>query len=165
VEFICEALTDQQDVSSFTSGQVSLDDWLRKSARDSDGRNLTRTYLWHTGDGVAVGYYSMMPYFIERPTLTKKQGRGLPDRIPGYLIARLALHVDLQGQGLGSQPLASALARAVGGARELGGRFVVVDAIDDSAQSFYLHHGFEPIQADGRRLLLAIKAVEKFVAR
>jgi GNAT superfamily N-acetyltransferase len=163
VEFVCEVFVDAHDASTFDSGQAALNEWLRESARDSDGRNLTRTYVWHLGDGVVVAYYTLMPYFIERETLSKKQGRGLPDRIPCYLVARLALHRDLQGNRLGSQLLASALTRAAVGGRDLGGRYVIVDAIDDAAASFYRHHGFEPIPGREHRLLLPTKALELYL--
>lgn len=163
MDFVCEVLADHHDSSSFDSTHPALDDWLRRAARDSDGRNLTRTYVWNCGDGVVVAYYVLMPYFIERETLTRNQARGLPDRIPGYLIARLALDRTLHGQRLGSQLLASALTRAALGARELGGRYVVVDAIDDAAASFYRHHGFEPIEGRPDRLILATKRLEPYV--
>jgi GNAT superfamily N-acetyltransferase len=163
VDFVCEVLAGGHDSSAFDSSQPTLDDWLHKSARDSDGRNLTRTYVWHRGDNVVVGYYTLMPYFIERETLSKKQAHGLPDRISCYLIARLALHRDLHGQRLGSQLLASALTRAATGARDLGGRYVIVDAIDDVAASFYRHHGFDPIPGRPDRLVLPTKALDRYL--
>lgn len=161
MSFVCEVLGDEHDSSSFSSDRPALDDWLRESAKDSDGRNLTRTYVWHLGDNAVVAYYTLMPYFIEREALTKKQARGLPDRISGYLIARLALDRSLHGQRLGSQLLASALTRAAVGARDLGGRYVIVDALDDTAASFYRHHGFEPIPGRPDRLVLATKALQQ----
>lgn len=163
MDFVCEVLADVHDVSAFDSTQPTLDDWLREAARDSDGRNLTRTYVWHPGDNVIVGYYTLMPYFIERQTLTKKQARGLPDRISCYLVARLALDRTLHGQGLGSQLLASALTRAAIGAQDLGGRYVIVDAVDAAAASFYRHHGFEPIPGHPDRLVVATKALHPYL--
>ena len=163
MDFVCEVLVDGHDVSVFDSTQQALDDWLRRSARDSDGRNLTRTYVWHQGDNVVVAYYTLMPYFIERETLTKKQARGLPERISCYLIARLALDRRLHGQRLGSQLLASALTRAAVGARDLGGRYIIVDAIDDAAASFYRHHGFEPISGRADRLVLPTRTLDPYL--
>ena len=163
MEFVCEVFADGHDASGFDSGHPTLDEWLRKSARDSDGRNLTRTYVWHRGDGVVVAYYTLMPYFIERETLRKKQGRGLPDRIPCYLVARLALHRELHGNRLCSQLLASALTRAAVGSRDLGGRYVVVDAIDGAAASFYRHHGFELIPEREDRLVLPTKTLDSYL--
>lgn len=161
MDFVCEVFADGHDASAFDSGQPTLDDWLRKSARDSDRRNLTRTYIWHRGDAIVLAYYTLMPYFIEREALGKKQGRGLPDRIPCYLLARLALHRELHGHRLGSQLLASALTRAALGSRDLGGRYVVVDAVNAAAASFYRHHGFEPIPTREDRLVLATKTLDR----
>jgi len=137
-----------------------LDAWLRTSARNSDGRDITRTYVFHGGDGGAVAYYALMPYFVERAARSSKQGRGLPDRIPGYLITKLALDRRLHGQHLGSQVLPSAALRAAGAAAKTGGRFIVVDAIDDAAAGFYAHHGFEPVPGHGDRLILRVKGLE-----
>jgi GNAT superfamily N-acetyltransferase len=159
LDFICERLGADHDIGAFDSGVASLDDWLRTSARDSDGRNLTRTWIWHTGDRRVVAYYTVAPYFIERATLTGKQARGLPDRIPCYLLARLALDRTLHSQGLGSQLLASALLRVAAGASELGGRLVVVDAIDEAAAAFYRHHGFTEIADTPDRLVLPTKRI------
>ena len=163
MEFVCEVFADSHDASAFNSGKSTLDDWLRKSARDSDGRNLTRTSVWHRGDGLVVAFYTLMPYFIERNTLGAKQARGLPDRIPCYLLGRLALDEHLHGQRLGSQLLASALARVAAGSRDLGGRYVVVDAIDDVADAFYRHHGFDPVPGHEHRLILSTKVLHPYL--
>ena len=157
--FLCERFDADFDVGGFDSGVAVLDEWLRLHARDSDGRNLTRTWVWHLGDRRVVAYYTIAPCFIERQALTRKQSRGLPDRISAYLLARLALHRDLHGQGLGSQLLASALLRIATGASELGGRFVVVDAIDEQAATFYRHHGFADIPGVPDRLILPTKQI------
>lgn len=159
MDFLSETLSEGFALGAFDSGVASLDEWLRTSARDSDGRNLTRTWVWHGGDRKVVGYYTIAPYFIERETLTPKQGRGLPDRIPCYLLARLALDRTLHGRGLGSQLLASALLRIAAGTGDLGGRFVVVDAIDEPAAAFYHHHGFAEIAGVQGRLILATKLI------
>jgi GNAT superfamily N-acetyltransferase len=110
-----------------------------------------------------VAYYTLMPYFIERERLSRKQGRGLPDRIPCYLVARLALSEELQGRRFGSQLLASALARAATGASALGGRYVLVDALDDETKAFYEHHGFVPVPGSENRLLLPTKALDPYL--
>jgi GNAT superfamily N-acetyltransferase len=163
MEFVCELLDDGHDVSGFDCGEPTLNDWLRKSARDSDGRDITRTYVFHQGDGVVLAYYSVMPYFIEREVLTKKQARGLPDRIPCYLISKLALDTSLHGRKLGSHLLASALKRAAPAAAQIGGRYVVVDALNESARAFYLYHGFEPVEGHQDRLLLRTKAIADYL--
>lgn len=158
-DFISEPYSDAHDATGFDSGERELDDWLRKSARDSDGRNITRTTVWHEGDGIVVAYYTVMPYTIDAADLTKRQRRGLPSRIPCYLLARLALERRRQDQRIGSVLLGEALVRLANVAEQAGGRFVIVDALNERAVSFYVHHGFEPMTTDPPRLLLRLKDV------
>jgi GNAT superfamily N-acetyltransferase len=157
VEFVSEQLDDDHNITELDSGRPTLDDWLRKSARDSDGRRVTRTYVWHRADGPVVAYYTLMPYLIDAADLSKRQRRGLPSQIPCFLLARLALDGAEQGQGLGALVLAEALSRAVAAAEAVGGRFVIDDAIDDVAASFYVHHGFDPVPGVEGRLLIPVK--------
>ena len=49
---------------------------------------------------------------------------------------------ELRGTGLGGILLHDALSRAVAASQQAGGRYVVVDAIDDDACQFYKHYGF-----------------------
>ena len=69
-------------------------------------------------------------------------GRLWPRPIPAILLARLALSSELLGAGLGGILLHDALYRAVAASQQAGGRYVVVDAIDDNAREFYEHYGF-----------------------
>lgn len=156
--FECERFTDAHDASAFDSGEPELDDWLRKEAATSAARNITRTYVWHEDERV-LAYYAVMPHSIEAADLPRKKRGGQSGTIPCYLIAKLALDQSLQGQSLGSQLLASAVARLAAGGDELGGRFIVVDALHDQAASFYSHHGFSPLPGSERRLVLAMKEV------
>ena len=167
--FVVDRLEADHDTSGFESGDVELDRWLTKSARDSDGRNITRTWVLRRDDRVAgyhvAGYYAVAPCTLDRGGLTQRQARGLPMQMPAYLIAKLALDRRLQGQGLGSHLLMSALERIAAGGADLGGRYAVVDAINDRATSFYLHHGFEPLSGATGRLLLPVKDIRDAIAR
>jgi GNAT superfamily N-acetyltransferase len=82
-------------------------------------------------------------------------------RIPGYLIARLAIDTSLLGQGYGEQLLLDALGKAVAASEIGGGRLIVVDGIDDEAQSFYEHHHFVPIHNHDRRLVMKVSTAAK----
>ncbi|MHB1488673.1 MAG: GNAT family N-acetyltransferase, partial [Acidimicrobiales bacterium] len=94
-------------------------------------------------------------HIIERQDLSRGVGRGSPARIPAVLIARLALHRDLHGQGLGGTLLADASRRIVDATDIVAARFVVVDAINDDASSFYAHYGYRPVLGT-RRLVRKI---------
>ena len=64
----------------------------------------------------------------------------------------------LHGQGLGGALLADALSRIVAATQIVAARFVVVDAIDDTAHRFYEHHGFRPIP-DAMRLVQKVSDI------
>lgn len=81
-------------------------------------------------------------------------GRGAPDTIPGFLLARLALAEDLHGGGRGGDLLALALEKILEAIAIGGGRLIVVDAIDEPAIAFYQHYGFRPTPADPARLVM-----------
>jgi GNAT superfamily N-acetyltransferase len=145
VPLVSEALGDHHDLSTFASGQPSLDTWLAEHARGAEARRVARTFVWHDGDSVVVAYYTLTAHVLARDQLPRSLGRGSPERIPAALLARLAFDRHLQGQGLGAVALAEALGRVVEATKLVAARFVVVDAIDDAAARFYEHHGFKAI--------------------
>lgn len=130
------------DVASFTCGNEALDRWLRQHAATAQAKRTSVTYVWTTAEGRVAAYYSLAPHLIENAGLPKCLGRGDPRQIPAILLARLALSSELRGTGLGGILLHDALYRAVAASQQAGGRYVVVDAIDDNARQFYEHYGF-----------------------
>ena len=83
----------------------------------------------------------------------------MPDPIPVFVLARLAVDRAFHGRGLGSGLLGDALRRALGASREIGAHAVLVHAIDDQAVRFYLQYGFRPFPTDTRTLYLPLSHV------
>lgn len=80
--------------------------------------------------------------------------------IPVFLIARLALDKNRQGQGLGSRLLRHALRGAAAIAASDKGvpiRAVVVDAIDGEARESYSKFDFVEFPIDSLRMWLLVK--------
>ena len=75
--------------------------------------------------------------------------------VPGYLLARLALDLSVQGKGFGAELLADALDEVIRAAIHGGGRLVIVDAINEKAAEFYRNYGFSPV-GNGARLYMKI---------
>ncbi len=87
--------------------------------------------------------------------------RGAPESIPAVLLPKLALDSSVQGRGLGSELLVRALEIIIAAARQVGGKLVVVDAIDEGALKFYEQRDFEPIPTQPHRLLLKLSSAAK----
>jgi GNAT superfamily N-acetyltransferase len=149
-----ERLSPERDIQSFTSGNNDLDSWLRGAAITADRAGTARVYLWIGDDEQIIGYYAVIPHGIRREDVPASVGRGAPDVIPGFLLARLALSEHLQGQHLGGDLLAEALTTILSAIRIAGGRVIVVDAIDERARGFYEHFGFRSLPLNNYRLVL-----------
>lgn len=149
VAFVSEALNEHHETEHFDSSKPDLDLWLRKHALTTEARRTGRTFVWQN-DGRVAAYYTIAAHLIVREELPRSLGRGNPGQIPAVLLARLALDKTLHGQGLGGALLADALQRIVVATEVVAARFVVVDAIDQGAHGFYLHHGFREIPGSMR---------------
>jgi GNAT superfamily N-acetyltransferase len=154
-----ERLTTIHDLSAFCCGNDILDAWLREHAVTSQAKRTSVSYVWTADKTNVVAYYSLAPHLIERAALPRHVSRGDPQQIPAILLARLALDQKLRGMGLGSILLLDALSRAAAASHQVGGRYVVVDAIDERAESYYQHHGFILTPAP-RRLVRKVSDIE-----
>lgn len=85
----------------------------------------------------------------------------MPERIPAVLLGNLALDRTLHGQGLGGQLLFDAYQRVLSATQTVSARYLVVDAADDAAVSFYEHYGFTraPVKPS-MRLVRRIKDIQ-----
>lgn len=156
-----EPLVDGHDLDTFTCGHPTLDTWLREHAHRAT-RQGTRTYLLiEDRTAAVVGYYAIAPHLIGRDATPRRIGRGAPQQIPAILLAKLALHQRLHGQGLGADLLVHALTTIVTAGRAAGGRLIVVDAVDDNAASFYRANDFQPTPEARHRLILRLSTVAK----
>jgi GNAT superfamily N-acetyltransferase len=155
-----EPLAAQHVTAAFSSGNDELDEWLRSSALTADASGTGRTWVWTPDRTTVIAYYTLAPHVVRRDDVPKKVGRGSPGVIPAILLARLALAESLHGRGLGAALLADALARACEAIKIVGGRLIVVDAIDDYASHFYEHHGFARTPSNPDRLVIKAGDVE-----
>ena len=152
-----ELLASQHDVSDFDCGKhASLNDWLQRFARMNQASGESRTYVVHRENKVA-GYYSLAPGSVSRKQATVRAGKSAPEPIPVVLLARLAVHKYEQGHGLGAALLKDALQRAYAGASIIGGRAILVHAIDEEAAAFYRRYGFKSCPGLDLQLMLLMK--------
>lgn len=154
-----ERLDTHHAVASFASGNAELDGWLQRHALAAQQMDSARTFVL-TGDDRIVGYFSLTMGSVLRTDAPAKLVRGLPAYPVGMvLLARLAVHRNEQGKGIGALLLAEALRKAVGAGEAAAARLVVVDAVDQAAGRFYARHGFVPAPEHPSRLYRRMKDV------
>jgi GNAT superfamily N-acetyltransferase len=158
-----ERLGPHHQLSNFTCGTKSLDDWLRTHALENQNRNISRTFVLVDDSDSVVGYYSLTMGGVPPTTLPAHYRRGLPGyEIGMVLLARLAITSTRQGDGLGRDLLVDAIVQAAAAGSYAAARFIAVDPIDEGARAFYRHFGFRDVEGDeaGRMYLRVDHAVE-----
>jgi GNAT superfamily N-acetyltransferase len=150
---------------AFTCGHEGLDRWLRAYAGQSQRRAAARTFVSASQTGAVLGYYTLVAAQIahESATAPVRQSMSRHFPIPVALIARLAVHEQHHGKGLGRSLLLDALRRVLHASDELAVRAVIVDAIDKRANRFYRHFGFEPSGLQSQLLMIQLDAVRRIV--
>jgi predicted N-acetyltransferase YhbS len=140
----------------FDCGKPPLNEWLHRFAlQQQDNNNArTRVVVDEKDPGGVLGYYSLLPYQLD--TQHFPAARKLPQRLPCLLLGKLAVAVKSMEQGIGALLLADAIDRTRLAIAEVGGIGLFVEAIDDEAQSFYRHFGFEAFRDDEKRLFLNV---------
>ncbi|MGQ0775653.1 MAG: GNAT family N-acetyltransferase [Pseudonocardiales bacterium] len=158
-------LDERSDLSRFDCGVPSLNLWLSGPALQAQAGGTAATYVWTApATGLVVAYYAIAPHQVRREQVSAGMAGGVTV-IPAYLLARLALDVTLHGQGLGAELLHDALDRIITAADTASGRLIVVDAIDETAATFYRHHDFQPVRDNPHRLVLKVSTVRKALGR
>lgn len=136
-------LGPEHDVSGFSSGVPSLDDWLRRRALANQETGASRTYVIAQGARVA-GYYALASGSVAASEAPGKIRRNMPDPVPVMILGRLAIDITMQGRGLGSDLLRDAVLRTMQAAEIAGIRALLVHALDARAAAFYERSGFMP---------------------
>ena len=164
VEVRFERLAAEHDRSAFACEQPSLTDYLLKFAGQNERSDIAACVVALAPDSAKVlGYYTISAHAVLESELSPEQKKGLPgyDRIPAFLIGRLARDVTMKGKGLGELLLIDAMMRLC--SIEAAARMIVVDPIDENAGTFYGRYGFAPLGRMTARLYLPMKVARQAV--
>ncbi len=143
-----EPLTAEHDVSGFRCGKPALDHWLKTWALSNQEKGFTAVLVVHE-QGRVVGYYGLAPTAVAPSILSRSIRTGPPpDPLPCLLLGQLATDLDWAGDGIGTGLLKHALQRCVTAAKLVGGRSLMVNAIDAEAAEFWRRRGFIPSKDD-----------------
>ena len=151
-----ELLNAGHDVTQFSCGKPSLDHWLKTRALANQQKGFTVVMVVHVAARV-VGYYGLAPTAIVPAALPRSIRTGQPPNpVPCILLGQLATDLAWVGRGIGTGLFNHALVRSVSGAALIGGRALVVNAVDEEAASSWRHRGFLPSKDDALVLFRSI---------
>ena len=149
-------------LGEFECGRPALNEWLLRHARQAQSSGSARTFVVSDGERIA-GYFSLTVGQIDTLEALERFRRGMGQYpIPLVFLARLAVDLDYQGQGLGFSLLQDAINRTLAIAEQAGIRALLTHPIDAGAEAFYRRFGFEPTPIRERQLILLLRDARRF---
>lgn len=159
-----EPIGERHDVAPFDCGKPALDSWLKERALANHRQGFSAVMVVGD-DNRVVGYYALAPTSVDRAFMPRSlRGGQPPNPVPALLLGQLAVDKTWAARGVGAALLAHALRRSLAAAELIGGRAVVVRAIDDEAAAFWARRGFLPSRSDPRLLLRSLADIAAAIA-
>ena len=151
-------IIEKKDLTKdFDCGNFKLNDYLKKYAFQNQKKNISKTFITKKNNKI-VGYYTLVFSSIQKKKLDLKTSKNLPNYpIPAILIARLAVDISQQNNGLGKGLLKDAMLRAIRASSIAGLKVILVQAKDDKSKSFYQKFDFIVSPIDNLILYLPIE--------
>ena len=156
--FRLEVLGANHARDGFACGVEALDVYLARQATQDVRRRVSACYVAvEAKTGRLAGYYTLAAGGVPLTDLPEALIKRLPryPSVPVARVGRLAVDKAFHGKKLGGALLADAAIRSV--RSEVAVFALVVDAKDDAAEAFYLHHGFERFGTTARQLIVSLK--------
>lgn len=157
--FRLATLAAEHDRKAFQSSAEPLNRYLREQVTQDIRRRVAACFVALADPQRIAGYYTLASASValnELPENTRKKLPRYPS-VPVVRMGRLAVDQAFKGQGLGGALLADALERAA--RSEIAAYALMVDAKDETAAAFYLHHGFIALPQTPRTLFLPLATV------
>lgn len=156
-------ITADIGLAGFDSGELSLNEWLRKRALKNHLTGASRCFVL-CSENTAIGYYSLSAGAISHAATPKSMRRNMPDPLPVLLLGRLAVDKRYHNKGFGQALLRDAMIRAVNVSGNAGVFAILVHALNDPAKQFYLSRGFVESPLQPMTLMMTIETVRSILA-
>ena len=156
--FRLEVLSAQHDRDSFDCGVEALNIYFARQAAQDVRRRASACYVaLDAKTAKLAGYYTLAAAGVPLTDLPESLIKQLPryPSVPVARVGRLAVDQAFHGKKLGGALLADAAVRAA--RSEVAVFALVVDAKDEAAEAFYLHHGFQRFGTVARQLIVSLK--------
>ena len=158
-----QPLNAAHECSAFDCGKAALDDWLKTHALANQIKGFTRVIVVCEGNRV-VAFYGLAPTAVPSPLLSRAVRTGQhPNPIPAILLGQFAVDRAYAGRGIGTALLRDALTRALAGAETIGGRALIVRAIDADAERYWQSNGFIAAKDDPSLLFRSMTDIDRWL--
>jgi ribosomal protein S18 acetylase RimI-like enzyme len=155
---IIEPLNKFHDREHFDCGVEVLNQFLRSTARQHIQKGISRTFVLSERDYPQniIGFFTLTICEVRSEKLPSAIAKKYPPQVPGVKLARLAVDLQWQRQGIGEILMVEAMQRALLVADTAGGIGLFVDAKNEAAQSYYARYGFITLEDNRLETFLAL---------
>ena len=157
-----ESLSRRHDRKCFNCGNPALNDYLQKTALQHIEKGISRTFvLIDTNAPTKIsGFFTLAGCEVMTSDLPAGYAGKYPAIAPAAKLARLAVSIDQQRQGLGTIMMAEAMKRTLSVAENIGIIGIFVDAKNQNAREYYEQFGFIALQESPLELFLPLQSLQ-----
>jgi GNAT superfamily N-acetyltransferase len=157
-----ERLDCRHDRRRFDCGQAELNRYLQTTARQHAEKGIAQTFVLIDAEAPQhiLGFYTLTVCEVQTGELPVELAKKYPARVPGARLARLAIAIDRQRQGLGRWLMVDAMRRALLVSEQVGIMGFFVDAKDQAASRYYQQYGFLPLPDNPLQLVLPLRTLQ-----
>ncbi|MBN2718934.1 MAG: N-acetyltransferase [Deltaproteobacteria bacterium] len=153
--FHIEQLTREHKRNSFCSGVATVDEWLKKRARQAQDKHLSVTRVLLDSNANVVGYYTLAMGQVSFDELPLHIIKKLPATLlPILTLAWLGIDKRHQQKRLGERLLAQALRDCHTTGKLMPFVAVLLDCATKNAKRFYQRYDFEELPGHPMTLML-----------
>ncbi len=160
-----EPLSRRHDRKGFDCGQPALNDYLQKIAIQHIEKGISRTFVLIDTDTPTkiCGFFTLAGCEVVTRNLPAGYAGKYPSKAPAAKLARMAVSVDRQRQGLGTIIMAEAIKRILSIAEHIGIIGIFVDAKNQSAREYYEQFGFIALLEFPLILFLPLRSLQSAI--
>jgi ribosomal protein S18 acetylase RimI-like enzyme len=158
----------KHDRAAFTCGQHSLDNYLKHTAARQQDEDLTRVRVGCLDDtNQVICFHALNAHSIDISELDEGYRKRFPryNSIPSAYLSMLGVHLNHQGQRIGSYMMYDAMRQVIGAAGQIGVHFLVLDALNEDAERLYLRLGFEKLASNPERMIISTEKIKRAFAK
>lgn len=149
-------LSDEHRLDDFQCTSPELTKRLINRARKNNREGASRCFDVCDDQQRVIGYYALAAGAVSHELAPSSVKRNMPDPVPVAVLARLSVHTEWAGKGVGQGLLIDAVQRPLQAAQEMGIRALLCHAIDEQAKAFYTKNGFIQSPVDPMTVMLSM---------
>jgi GNAT superfamily N-acetyltransferase len=156
-----EPLNISHRLEGFDSGVPAIDKWFQERAVQAGLSRSAMTFVLQHDERV-IAFQSLTVGEIVNVEADARLRAGMGKfAIPVLILARMGVHKDFQGQGIGKALLRDAIERTLVISENAGLRALITHPVDAKARAFYLTFGFSENPLRPNELYLLLKDAAK----